>query len=148
VAPREYHDDLSKTRLQSDPDDDSIKLGPGDHTFQILIRFEADVNLRDRLGMTALHYAVRSHHPSKVRLLLERGANIYQADDRNITPLRIARDDNMREFLLRTAEGVGESRMGEFGNSTTTLVDPETRNATVANVAMTLPIDQLMATNG
>lgn len=58
--------------------------------FEILIaeKGSVNVNARDQIGATPLHYAV-THNHKVVRVLLENGAKINAADDEGYTPLHI-----------------------------------------------------------
>ena len=56
------------------------------------------VNLQDCVGRTALHYAVRSKDPAKLRFLLDNGADKTINDDR-YTALENARRYNYTECI-------------------------------------------------
>jgi len=49
--------------------------------------YEADWNIRDYTGRTALHTAAATGHEHVVRWLLERGASVHVRDINNETPL-------------------------------------------------------------
>ncbi|GMV80516.1 MAG: hypothetical protein AMXMBFR7_17000 [Planctomycetota bacterium] len=60
-------------------------------TIRLLLEHGANANARDRLGVTALHRAVRARQPAAVKLLLEHGAAVDAEDKgRGSTPLRRA----------------------------------------------------------
>lgn len=54
-----------------------------------LIQLGVDVNAKDRIGWTPLHYAARGHRLEIVRLLLAAGAEVNAGDDKGITPLHL-----------------------------------------------------------
>ncbi|PNP56937.1 hypothetical protein FNYG_15304 [Fusarium nygamai] len=57
-----------------------------------LLRNSANVNLKDRFGRTALHYAVERHGNRRdiIRLLLHSGADVNARDKKFMSPLHIA----------------------------------------------------------
>lgn len=56
----------------------------------LLLRAGADVNTRDIIGMTPLHYAVMSQYFPLCDLLVQAGADINAQDDAGFTPLHVA----------------------------------------------------------
>ena len=57
------------------------------------------INLKNRNGMTALHDAVGSGDPAKVRLLLDYGADKTIRNNRGRTALDVAREYNYTECI-------------------------------------------------
>jgi len=58
-----------------------------------LLNKGADVNMKDRFGMTPLHTAVKHGDGELVELLCRRGADRARVDNTNSTALEIARDN-------------------------------------------------------
>lgn len=58
---------------------------------ETLIRFRADLNIKDKWGATALMYAVRKGSLIKAKILVEAGANLYIKDINDNTVLDIAK---------------------------------------------------------
>ncbi|MCJ1466442.1 hypothetical protein MMC07_005061 [Pseudocyphellaria aurata] len=54
--------------------------------------FKIEVDLPDKKGQTALHYAVHSKRVGTISMLVAAGANIYAADSQGKTPLDHARE--------------------------------------------------------
>ncbi|XP_077229916.1 potassium channel KAT2-like isoform X2 [Tasmannia lanceolata] len=55
-----------------------------------LLKYESDTNSTDALGKTALHVAIENGNLDKVKILLERGANMDRPDARGWTPKTLA----------------------------------------------------------
>jgi ankyrin repeat protein len=53
----------------------------------ILIRLGADINLHDKIGKTALHYAAQEKREQIVRILIEAGADVNSQDIHGNSPL-------------------------------------------------------------
>jgi uncharacterized protein len=58
-----------------------------DDLLSVLIRLKADLNLSDRIGKTALHYAAQEHHEETVQKLLDAGAFVNCQDAHGNSPL-------------------------------------------------------------
>jgi ankyrin repeat protein len=75
---------------------------------QILIDNKADVNYQSKYdGYTSLHWAARKGDLQLVRLLLKHGARVQLVNNKNQTPLDLAREnnhDNVYEYLNRAAK--------------------------------------------
>ncbi|HPY29494.1 MAG TPA: ankyrin repeat domain-containing protein [Verrucomicrobiota bacterium] len=56
-----------------------------------LLAAGADVNVQDRFGGSALHYAVRMGNPTVLQMLLEKGANPNVRNDQGLTPLDLTK---------------------------------------------------------
>ena len=67
---------------------------------RLLIKKDADVNARDKSGMSVLEQAASSNHIDLVRLLLEKGANVNAKDDGGYTPLLSAAGNGDRNAEL------------------------------------------------
>ena len=50
----------------------------------------SNIDYRDKDGKTALFYAVLEHNIDLCNLLMEKGANMYIKDDRNLMPVHYA----------------------------------------------------------
>jgi len=57
---------------------------------KFLERPEADINLKDRAGRTALFYAIQEEKSDTAKLLLDRGAKVSVVDSKGVTPLVVA----------------------------------------------------------
>lgn len=55
-----------------------------------------DVNAQNEQGSTALHYAIALDDAEMTRLLIENGANLYVANNKGWTPLKIAEKKNVK----------------------------------------------------
>src|SRR6185295_16003173 len=71
---------------------DTARAGLLDHV-RTLLDQGGEVNGRDDLGSTPLHWAVMSGHVDMVRLLLERGAEVDAHDKRGYTPLTLIQNN-------------------------------------------------------
>lgn len=70
---------------------------------QMLLEYGADVNARDMLKMTALHWAVERCHKDSVSILLAHGADVTAVNKFDKTPLDIALD-NQNGNIIKTLE--------------------------------------------
>ena len=98
--------ELAKGRDHSDSTPLHHAAGFGDiETIKLLLDNGADVNTKNRLDGTPLHWAVRSDE--KMRLLLKRGADINSKTQNGSTPLYLAsrRRDSHSVLLLLLDKG-------------------------------------------
>ena len=58
-----------------------------------------DIDATNKVGATALHYAVRSANLSMVNLLIEKGANSVMKDEKGNTPTEVAQAMSEQEGL-------------------------------------------------
>jgi hypothetical protein len=68
-----------------------------------LLEHGAQINLRDKLGRTALHLTIRPAHVETLKLLLEYGADIAIKDNEGNTPLHLAvlrQNEEITKILL------------------------------------------------
>lgn len=59
-------------------------------TLQVLLRYGADVNLKDSAGNLPLHLAAREGHQGAVELLAPRTARPFLPNHAGLTPLQLA----------------------------------------------------------
>ncbi|KAL4882923.1 ankyrin repeat-containing domain protein [Aspergillus karnatakaensis] len=68
---------------------------------EILLRYGADIELRDDCGRTPLQWAVQNKAYHSISYLLAQGANVYSSDDFAMSPLDISlRDDDLQSIQL------------------------------------------------
>ncbi|XP_072035277.1 BCL-6 corepressor-like [Amphiura filiformis] len=95
-----------------------------------LLRHGADVNASAADGTRPIHDAVDNHHMDIVRLLLAFGADPLVATYSGRTPLTLARNQQMRSFIigyLRDVNGEWELDKEEYPDCVDTLQDTEWR---------------------
>jgi ankyrin repeat protein len=99
---------------------DAIEGGHGvrqasDSTYEPSESVLEHVNLCDKAGQTALHYACRIDNPELVHFLIERKARVNEHDEHNRTPLHIAtrqkRHANL-EILLQCPVDINNADKG------------------------------------
>ncbi len=66
---------------------------------QTLLKAGEDVNAKNSLGNTALHYAVANGNPDAIKVLLENGADVNIANEKGWTPQAIAEKKNFGEIV-------------------------------------------------
>ncbi|MCF6768349.1 ankyrin repeat domain-containing protein [Thiotrichales bacterium 19S11-10] len=86
-------------------------------TFNFLIKFNVDVNVKDTNNNTPLHFAAMTGNVEKAKLLIGRGAKIEVANDAGETPLHIAATNGnleLAKLLIRSGANVNaENKQGE-----------------------------------
>jgi ankyrin repeat protein len=75
-----------------------------DEIIKCLLRHGANINAKDRLEMTALHHAVQNADLSRIKLLLENGADPNAQDDDLRSPLNIGPLICVSELLAAGAD--------------------------------------------
>ena len=56
------------------------------------VKKKEDVNKKDPLGWTALHYAAENGNTDLCKLLIEKGADVNQCTNHKMTPLHLAQN--------------------------------------------------------
>jgi ankyrin repeat protein len=70
-------------------------------TAKLLLERGADVKAKDNWGQTPLHLASISNHIETVRFFIERGADVEAKDIHGYTPLDLASRDEMKALLKK-----------------------------------------------
>lgn len=85
----------------------------GNHdALSMLLKHEANCNLVDNFGQTALHISCYKGHYKCVKILVEAGACVDSRDKEEATCLDYVEDETIRSYLLRdilVARRTGES---------------------------------------
>ncbi len=85
---------------------------------RLLLDAGADMEARDELGCTVLHYASFGNHPDRVRMLLDAGANKKAKDENGTTALmEAAQYDNLNCVQLLLDAGVDKAVKDEKGRT-------------------------------
>ena len=73
----------------------------------LLLANKAEIDIKDKDGMTPLYWAVVGHHQDMVELLLANHADVNAKDNDGVTPLRFAvlHEDKDIADLLRQHGG-------------------------------------------
>ena len=88
---------LATTSAQASVQDLIAKVKSQDiNAVQEMLNKGEDVNAQNEQGSTALHYAIALDNAEMTRLLIENGANLYVANDKGWTPLKIAEKKNVK----------------------------------------------------
>lgn len=85
-----------------------------------LLEYGPDLNLRDKLGYSALHYAAQNYVVDLAELLIEKGAEVDCRNNSGATPLFVAVADSkgrggMIKLLL--SKGADPKALNNSGNS-------------------------------
>jgi len=75
---------------------------------QMLLDHNADVNAKDMLRMTALHWAVERCHIDTVSLLLAAGADVLAVNKFDKTSLDIACENSYEDIILQLIKAKSE----------------------------------------
>lgn len=65
----------------------------------LLLKYAADINCKDLLGMTPLHWAVQNGHLHVVQLLIQSGADVQHTNKFNLSPMDIALQINRTDIV-------------------------------------------------
>ena len=97
-----------------------------------------DVNTKDCVGRTALHWAVAEGHAELAELLLQSGAKVNAQDEGGLTPLHVAAATNMLDMVrLLLRERANASLVDGAGNPPFALATaPELRKQLHAHAAL------------
>ncbi len=92
------------------------------HRVNVLLDYGANINDRERYGLTALHYAIRGGKLPLIRLLLDRGASVNSLDDSGVTPLlhltkTRSKADPLPTLELLASHGADLNARDENGNT-------------------------------
>lgn len=79
-----------------------------------LLLLNSNVNARNREGNAPLYYAVQGNQKDTGLLLLEHGANIFSANTKDVSPLKLALTDTKNDWLINprtimTTDGSGNT---------------------------------------
>ncbi|CAM9950366.1 unnamed protein product, partial [Ectocarpus fasciculatus] len=70
------------------------------HLVQRLLELGADIITADKAGNTPLHYASKGGHTDMVKMLVGQGAAVEQRNSHRLTAYDVAKDHDIRQFLL------------------------------------------------
>lgn len=85
----------------------------------LLLDHGAELEVEDRIGLTALHYASREDRHDTVRFLLSRGADVEKTGLDEVTPLHAAASEGRLEITQLLLEGKANinARDSRFGQT-------------------------------
>ncbi len=66
---------------------------------EILIEEQADVNAKDKSGLTPAHYAARNGHLKILKILINKKADVKVKDEDGRTPIDYARSVRKRNIV-------------------------------------------------
>lgn len=66
---------------------------------RLLLKYEADPNLKGENGNTALHYAVESGHKQMTELIVGKGGSLEIENNFGVSPLELAKQSNNQSVL-------------------------------------------------
>ena len=89
--------DSREKRFGQTPLYDAAQYGYKDIA-ELLIKYKANVNAKDKFGWTPLHAAVAEGHKEVAGLLIAKGAKVNAKEDSGKTPLHIAARDDRKEI--------------------------------------------------
>ncbi|NPV01248.1 MAG: hypothetical protein HPY53_07690 [Brevinematales bacterium] len=109
-----YQDKAGNTALHTVSQKSAIlsklKGGPNpEKIIEFLLKQGIDPKIKNKNGLTALHYAVKEQNETTLNLLVSKGAGINEADINGVTPLMASvsnYDSGIAEFLLKSGADV------------------------------------------
>lgn len=96
---RELREDMITPKLKSIVEAHGRMLHAAKRCVDLLLARDADINLPDNVGQTALMYSVRLRSVFAVRLLLSAGANVNLKDMKGQTALSLAQNEGFSEAI-------------------------------------------------
>ena len=68
---------------------------------KLLLKKNADINLKERNGATPLHFAAEKGHLRVVQYLVAYGSDLKAVDNLNNTPKDVSKNNEIKEFLTK-----------------------------------------------
>lgn len=106
---------------------------------RVLLQFNANVNIRDQLGNSPLHWAAEGNKSEVARILIAGRADINAQDRNGLTPLMKAtqaNQSNMVEMLLREK---ADTTLTDFTGRTALDIAIRDRKTTIASMLRAAP---------
>ena len=104
---------IGKVNAQDNEGDTALILAiPNQNIVTLLISYNADINIKNNLGITPLMRAIQKSSQETVIQLINAGANVNAKSNLGITPLIIATDQGDREIvetLIRNRANVNDT---------------------------------------